>query len=113
MSHDDDIDAALWAAGALTALEHEAVRGRLRSDPAFAREADGWEHALAPLAARLAPAAPPDDLLVRIEAEMDAGAEARRPKSHTLRAPDGDWMDLGPGIRIKVLHRDMRSRRQT
>ena len=113
MSHsNDDIDAALWAAGALTAEEHAAVRRRLKSDPAFARNADDWERALAPIAGHLAPIEPPDGLLAKIEARIDRGG-ARAARSHTLHAVDGDWIDLGPGIRIKVLHRDMERRRQT
>ena len=33
----DDMEAALWAAGALTAAERDAVRRRLAADPGFAR----------------------------------------------------------------------------
>jgi len=105
---DDDIDAALWAAGALTAQEHEAAVRRLASDPAFGREADAWEQALAPIAGLLAPIAPPDDLLARIEARLDGGEKTSR----VLRAADGDWVPVGPGIRIKILHRDAALRRQ-
>ena len=112
MSHSDhDIDAALWAAGALSAEEQDAARRRLESDPAFARAAGEWELALAPIAARLAPIEPPDGLLAKIEARLDRGGA--RASAHTVRAADGDWIDLGSGIRIKVLHRDMERRRQT
>ena len=49
-------------------------------------------------------------MLARIEARLDAGAHSAM--GHALRAADGDWMQLGPGIRMKVLHRNMQSRRQ-
>jgi len=109
---DEDIEAALWAAGALTGPEHDAVRRRLKTDPRFTRDAEAWERALTPISGLLRPVAPSDDLLARIEARLDRG-DARAPGSQTLRAADGEWMDLGPGIRIKVLHRDMVRRRQT
>src|SRR5258708_7521990 len=107
----DDIEAALWAAGALTADEHDAVRERLKLDPVFARTAVAWEQALAPIAGQLAPVEPPDALLATIEARIDrdgAQASGRR----TLRAAEGEWMELGPGIQIKLLHQDMVGRRQ-
>jgi len=107
---DDDMDAALWAAGALTAGERDAVRRRLASDPGFARKADEWERALTPVSGLAAPVEPPDGMLARIEARLDGGGHSAM--GHTLRAADGKWMELGPGIRIKVLHRNMEARRQ-
>jgi hypothetical protein len=107
----DDLEAALWAAGALTAPEHDAARRRLASDPGFARMAGGWEHALTAIVGLVAPVQPPDGMLARIEARIDGGAGAAI--GHTVRAADGAWIAIGPGIRIKVLHRNMESRRQT
>ena len=113
MSHsDDDIDAALLAAGALTAQELEAARRRLKTDPDFARKTNEWEQALTPISAWLSPVEPPPGLFAAIEARLDGGG-ARGPSKRTLRAADGAWMDLGPGIRIKVLHQNMELRRQT
>lgn len=102
-----DIDAALAAAGALDPAEWDAMRERLRHDPAFAREADAWEQDLAPLAGLLADVEPPEDLLARIEARLDAAAP------RTLKAGHGEWVEIGPGIRIKVLHVNPDQRRQT
>lgn len=108
----DDIDAALWAAGALTAAEHEAVRERLKRDAAFAAKAHEWEEALAPLAALTTPVAAPEGLLEKIEARIDARARFES-LSRTLRAQEGEWIRPSPGMRVKILHRNLDIGRQT
>ena len=105
---DDDMNAALLASGALTAGEAEAMRDRMSNDPGFARIVEAWEQGLAPLAAGLAPVDPPLDLFAKIEARLDRGGQSR-----TLRAAAGTWTEIGPGIRIKDLHRDPVQGRQT
>lgn len=115
MSQNDDMDAeqeaALWAAGALTAAEYDAVRRNLETDPALARVAEEWERALAPIAAALSPIEPPAGILAATEARLDAKTWAV-PGSFTVRPSEGTWVEIGPGIRIKVLHRDPVRRRQ-
>jgi anti-sigma factor ChrR (cupin superfamily) len=108
---EDDIDAALLAAGALTARELEAVLGRRKADPAFARATDDWERALAPIASHLTPIEPPDGLLAKIDARLDQGETKAR--NQTVRAAEGEWTEMGPGIRIKMLHQNAALRRQT
>lgn len=105
MSDDDDIAAALWAAGALTAPEHEAVKQRLKRDPDFAAKARDWEETLAPLAGLAGAIEPPPALLDDIEARLDARIKLET-MSRTLRANEGAWMALVPGVRFKELHRD-------
>jgi anti-sigma factor ChrR (cupin superfamily) len=102
---DDDIDAALFAAGALTGPETAALKARLKRDPALAAKAREWELALVPLAAHAGALAPPADLLDKIEARIDARAKLET-MSRTLRAHEGEWMALAPGVRIKELHRN-------
>ncbi len=109
---EDDIDVALWAAGALTPQEYERMRARLETIPALAALAEEWESALAPLASRVSAVAPPADLLSKIEARLDAGERLER-ASPVMRAMDGIWIDVSPGLRFKVLHRDLERRRQT
>ena len=108
----DELDAALWAAGALTAAEHEALRERMKTDRVFAQKADEWEQALSPLAQNLVPLTPPDGLMDKIEARL-----AERIYSATLgrilRADEGEWLDMGPGLRYKILHRNHEQQRQT
>ena len=105
---DEDIDAALFAAGALTGAEHAALRARMEADPALARRVADWEQALAPIAGHLAPLAPPDTLLDRIDARLDAAG-----RGHVIRAAEGQWIEVVPGIRVKMLHEDTAARRRT
>jgi anti-sigma factor ChrR (cupin superfamily) len=109
---EDDMDAALFVAGALTAAEHAAALERMTRDPAFAAQVRQWEAALAPLAG-LAPAAPaPAGAFEKIEERLDARLRLQQ-VSRTLRAEDGDWITVSPGMRVKILHRNMELRRQT
>lgn len=105
MSDDDDIAAALWAAGALTAPEYEAVRERLKRDPAFAAKAREWEEALAPLAGAAGAVEPSPKVLENIDARIDARVKLEN-MSRALRADEGEWIALGPGVRYKELHRN-------
>jgi quercetin dioxygenase-like cupin family protein len=103
MTHaQDDIDAALLATGALAARELQAARDRMNADPAFAARVQEWEESLAPLALALAPLAPPEGLLEKLEARLDARARFER-IAKTLREPEGDWIELSPGLRCKPL----------
>lgn len=112
MSDDDDIAAALWAAGALTVPEHHAVKERFRRDPDFAAKAREWEEGLAPLASQAGAIEPPPDLLESIDARLDARGKLET-MSRTLRANEGDWIALVPGVRYKELHRNDAMRRWT
>lgn len=109
---DDHIEAALLAAGALTAREQSAARRREIDDPGFAALAAEWETALAPLASSLPPVAPPEGLLARIEARLDARARFEQ-LAATLREPEGDWIVIGAGLRCKVVERLPEQGRQT
>lgn len=104
MNEDDDIAAALWAAGALTPQEHAAVKQRLKSDSAFAAKAHEWEAALAPLAELAPDASPPESLFDAIDARIDARVKLEN-MSRTLRANEGEWIALVPGVRFRELHR--------
>lgn len=112
MSDDDDIDAALWAAGALTAPEHAALKDRMKRDPEFAAKAREWEDALAPLAALAPDATAPTGLFEKIEARLDSRLRLET-LSRTLRADTGDWIKVSPGMRVKLLHRNVELGRQT
>jgi hypothetical protein len=103
MNDDDEMEAALLALGALNGAETEAARQRLKRDMTFAGSAGEWEALLAPLAGFAPPVAPPDDLFAKIEATIDARSK-QQALSRTLRAEEGEWIKVGPGLRAKILH---------
>ncbi|MBM3625109.1 MAG: cupin domain-containing protein, partial [Alphaproteobacteria bacterium] len=106
MTNPDEIDAALFAAGALSREETEIVKARQKRDPILAARAREWEEALAPLAIYAGDVAPPPDLFEKIDARIDA-REKLETMSRTLRANEGEWIALGPGVRVKELHRNV------
>lgn len=112
MINPDEIDAALFAAGALSREETEILKARQKRDPAFEAKAREWEDALAPLAMHAGDVAPPPDLFDKIEARIDA-RDKLESMSRTLRANEGEWIALGPGVRIKELHRNVALNRWT
>jgi hypothetical protein len=112
MMDPDEIDAALFAVGALSRSETEILKARQRHDSAFAAKAREWEGALAPLAIYAGDVVPPPDLFDKIEARIDA-REKLDSMSRTLRANEGQWIALGPGVRIKELHRNVALKRWT
>lgn len=109
MTDDSDRNAALWAVGALTPSEYAAMRQELAQDPPLRRRATAWERDLSGLAGLLPPAAPPEGLLAAIESRIDAAI----PIGATQRRGAGDWIAIGPGIRIKILHRNFEKQHQT
>jgi anti-sigma-K factor RskA len=86
--------------------------GRAGSDPVFAAELNAWRRRLMPLSLGVPKVSPPDDMLARIEARIDASEKAKA-VSRTLRADEGRWIVLGPGIASKMLWRDAAARRQS
>ena len=65
---DNDLLAAEYVLGALEGDERREAERLLATDPAFARSVAVWQQRLTPLAAQIAPAAPPANLWGRIEA---------------------------------------------
>lgn len=115
---DDDMLAALWAAGALPAPQHRAARQRVKVDPAFAARTRDWEDGLAPLALAVPALAPPAGAFASIEARLDARARFEwmaktLQEPETLREPDeADWIHVAPGLRLKVLEEYPEMKRQ-
>lgn len=112
MSDDDNIDAALWAAGALTASEHAIVKERLKRDPELAARAREWEEALAPLAALRPHVEAPSGLFEKIEARLESRLRLEN-LSRTLRVESSDWIRVSPGVRVQLLHQDEELQRKT
>jgi anti-sigma-K factor RskA len=62
-----------YVLGVLSAAERRAASDRVQRDRAFAREVGAWERRLAPLAADIAPVAPPMYMWHRIRAALGHG----------------------------------------
>ena len=68
---DRDLLAAEFVLGSLENQERAEAERLLAADPAFARSVAVWQQRLTPLAAHIAPVAPPVDLWRSIEASID------------------------------------------
>jgi anti-sigma-K factor RskA len=71
---DRDLLAAEYVLGALEGEERREAERLLAADAAFARAVSAWQQRLTPLATHAAPAAPPADLLRRIEQDVEPPA---------------------------------------
>jgi anti-sigma factor ChrR (cupin superfamily) len=107
---DRDLAAEL-VLGALDQDAHRAARIRAREDRNFAAEVEAWEARLAPLGLPES-SDPPPFLLDRIEAQIDRRG-ALLPGTATKRAHTGDWKEIHPGFRVKLLNRIESLNRQT
>lgn len=118
MSRDDD-RAAEYVLGVLPAAERDAVKRAAAIDPALAEEIETWNEQLSPLLLDAPEVEPPAYLFDRIKAAI---AESTKPKasandnlagSRTVRASEGKWEALCPGIERKVLWFDREKKRIT
>lgn len=98
----DDDRASAYVTGTLDFASREACRIRMAEDQAFAALVEGWEQRLIPLALGSS-VEPPPGLLQGIE-ERIATSEVELPGTLTRRADAGDWTEVSPGLRIKVMH---------
>ncbi|MCI3131053.1 cupin domain-containing protein [Phenylobacterium aquaticum] len=82
------------------AFDEAAARARIAASPTFAASAQAWEAEVSALTPPLAPIAPPPAVWDRI------ADETLGPATLTVRAEDGEWEPLSPGVSRRVLHRD-------
>jgi anti-sigma factor ChrR (cupin superfamily) len=116
MSKDDR--AAEYVLGVLPAAEREAVKRAAAADPALAEEIEAWNEQLAPLLLDAPEVEPPADMFDRIKAAIAASATPKAANSNlagsrTVRADEGTWEALCPGIERKVLWFDREKKRIT
>lgn len=97
---DDDIDAAEYVLGTLEAEARRAFELRLQRDEPLRALVHAWERRLAPLAEGPA-IAPPAGLKARLDAAIDV-----LQAFPTIRADEGTWRTLLPGVERKLLHVD-------
>jgi anti-sigma factor ChrR (cupin superfamily) len=112
MTEFDELDPALAALGSLDGAERVAARERASADPAYARAVEDWEAALAPLAGRARPVKPSADLFGRIEKTLDR-KQALVALSRTIREGEGRWIEVSPGMKVRLLSREKEKNRQT
>jgi len=79
MDEDRDLLAAEFVLGVLAPAEHLAVAREALSDPALQAAIEAWQARLSPLAAGIAPVAPPPELWDRIAASLPADSAAILP----------------------------------
>jgi anti-sigma factor ChrR (cupin superfamily) len=89
-----------YVLGALCGPELDAFEAHLARNPVLRQQVAVWERQLTPLAALLPEATPRPELWQAIETALDA---AGPPATVTVRAQEGDWRMLAPGVEIKVL----------
>ncbi len=107
----DDERASAYVLGTLGFHERESCRLRSIEDTGFAALVAAWENRLAPLAFS-ADADVPGHLLGAIEAKIGmSGVEL--PGTVTVRAGAGEWIDVSPGLKIKIMNRIEAANRQT
>ena len=75
---DRDLLAAEYVLGSLGRRGAREAERLLAADPAFARSVAVWQQRLTPLAAHVAPVAPPADLWRSIEASIDPPVTGQR-----------------------------------
>jgi len=104
MSDDVVLDelAGEYVLGTLDAAERDRFEARLRDDPAAAAAVADWQARLQPLADSR-PEAPPARVWDAVARAIGA---APPPDLITIRAGEGDWHELSPGVCRKDLHYD-------
>ena len=107
----DEELATAYVIGTLDSDERQRVSIRIVEDGAFAAIVTAWENQLAPLALG-GEVEMPAGLLQRIEAGIDA-AGVELPGTVTRRAGTGEWTDVSPGLKIKILNQNHSLNRQT
>jgi anti-sigma factor ChrR (cupin superfamily) len=100
-----------YVLGTLEGAEREIARIRAIEDRTFGSLIEKWEAWFAPLALA-EEVTPPNNLLAGIEAQIQ-NSEVELPGTITKRANSGEWTDVAPGLRIKMLNQIAKIKRQT
>jgi hypothetical protein len=97
--------------GTLEGDEYQRAKIRAVEDRAFAATVAEWEDRLVPLA--LGATEPlPSGLFEKIEKRIEASG-VELPGTFTLRAGSGEWRQVSPGLRVKMLNEIPSVGRQT
>jgi anti-sigma factor ChrR (cupin superfamily) len=90
-----------FALGALEADELAAVERRIRDEPDFRRAVDTWSRRLAPLLEQVSAKTPPVSAWSAIQRRVGGGGP-----SVARRRSEGVWLDISPGVQLKMLRVD-------
>lgn len=102
MTQDDtDLLAAEFVLGTLDGEARARFSRDLAADDALQGAVRDWERRLAPLADDEAPVPPRPDVWAAIEAGLDETADIVG--TTTIRAPQGEWQTVMPGVELKIL----------
>jgi quercetin dioxygenase-like cupin family protein len=88
-----------YVLGALEAEERTLVESRMRAEPDFSRSVDAWSRRLTPLSDRVAPVMPPASVWASVQRRIGGAVS-----SISRRQSDGVWLDVAPGVKLKMLH---------
>lgn len=110
MNENDDLSAAYHILGLLLPDDEARVAKRMALEPEFAAAVTSWAERLDALDAP-DEVAVPDRLWSEIERSIDDTNAA--PGTRTVRADDGIWETLGPGIQRRLLYVDRVAGTQT
>jgi anti-sigma factor ChrR (cupin superfamily) len=91
-----------YVLGTLNGAERERARIRAIEDKTFNKLVQDWDTRLAPLALN-GDVAPPGGAFDKIMARIDA-SQIELPGTITRRHGKGEWTDVSPGLKIKVMH---------
>lgn len=101
-----------YVIGTLDSAVRGRVRARIVEDQVFADLVAEWDNLLVPLALGHAEETPPHDGFVLVEEKLKT-IEVELPGTITKRQGSGEWIDAGPGLKIKIMHEIPALRRQT
>jgi len=88
-----------YVLGCLEAEERTLVESRMRAEPDFCRSVDVWSRRLMHLSDHAAPVTPPASVWASIQRRIGVPVP-----SISRRQSDGVWLDVAPGVRLKMLH---------
>ena len=99
-----EILAGEYVLGTLQGESRRRFEERLGDDPVVAAAVSAWERRFSPLLPTDDNVEHPDHLWAGIEAQL--GNEPGSAEVVTVRAIEGEWQSLAPGVEAKVLHLD-------
>jgi quercetin dioxygenase-like cupin family protein len=99
-ARDLDLEAAEYALGTASAEERRIIDAERASNPTLSKAIGEWENRFGVLAAEVPAVIPPKGLWDKIDAALNALPD---PRVKQVRRDDGVWIELLPGVTLKLL----------